>query len=162
MPNITLSSAWNNNLLQIDPRLANYFCLLVVIENGNLQLIVVGGVVDGKSELLVPRKCVSKSTLSATVSPVSSPSWRLSSSTICVRFLCFLAEPRRAIRILLANCLPIWQILRAVNNDDQSADLRTIHSHVRVNTCRVRSIEAVGLHFRRRGGGIISCCVVMG
>jgi hypothetical protein len=152
MPNIILPPTWNDNLLQIDPSLPNNLSLLVIVENRNLQLVVVGRVVDGKSELLVPMKRVSKSTFSAADPPAFSPSWCLPSSTICLCFLCFLAKPRRAIRVLLANCLPVWQILRTINNNNQSSDLRSIHSHVRIDPRRVHCIEAVGLHFRRHGG----------
>ena len=59
VPNIVLSSTWNNNLLQIDPRFSNYLSLFVIVENRNFQLVIVWGVVDRKSKLLVPANRVS-------------------------------------------------------------------------------------------------------
>lgn len=59
VPVVALSSAGRDNRVQIGPGLADQFRLLVVIEHGNLQAVVVGRVVDGEAEFLVPIKSVS-------------------------------------------------------------------------------------------------------
>jgi hypothetical protein len=54
MPGVRFSAAWNDDLLKVDPCLADQFCAFVVIENGDFQLIIVGRVVDGKAQFLFP------------------------------------------------------------------------------------------------------------
>lgn len=54
MPGIALTAAWDNQRAQVDPCFSDQVGFLVVIEDGNLYLIVVGRIVHGKSKLLVP------------------------------------------------------------------------------------------------------------
>lgn len=61
LPNVFLSAARNNNVLEVDPRLADEISLFIICENRDLELVVVGRVVDRKAQLLVPVYVVSKS-----------------------------------------------------------------------------------------------------
>ena len=54
MPKIVLSTAGNYHSSKIDPGFANEVGLLVIVEDGAFQFVVVGGFVDGKSEFLIP------------------------------------------------------------------------------------------------------------
>jgi hypothetical protein len=54
MPGVRFSAAGNNDLLEVDPCLADQFCAFIVIEDGDFQLIIVGRVVDGKAQFLFP------------------------------------------------------------------------------------------------------------
>jgi hypothetical protein len=54
VPLVALAATRHNNVAQIDPLLSNQFRLLVVVEHRDLKLVVVGRVVDGESEFLVP------------------------------------------------------------------------------------------------------------
>jgi hypothetical protein len=54
VPQIILATARHNQLFEIDPSLANEICLLVVVEDGAFELIVVGRFADGETQLLVP------------------------------------------------------------------------------------------------------------
>lgn len=54
MPCVALATADYEYVAQIDPCLANQVRFLVIVEDGHLELVVVGTVVDCESELLVP------------------------------------------------------------------------------------------------------------
>ena len=54
MPVVVLTASRNDQVLQIHPGLSNQVGLFIVVENRNLQLVVVGGLVDRKSEFVVP------------------------------------------------------------------------------------------------------------
>lgn len=54
MPEIVLSTSSNNNLVKWYPTFSNKLSLLVIIEHGDFETVVVGRVVNGETELLVP------------------------------------------------------------------------------------------------------------
>jgi hypothetical protein len=54
VPVVTLSSAGCDDGIEVGPRLSNQFRLLVVVEDGDLEAMVVGRVVDGEAQFLVP------------------------------------------------------------------------------------------------------------
>lgn len=54
MPDVTLASTVYDNILEPDPRLADQLSLLVVVEYRNLEIVVVGRIVNGESQFLVP------------------------------------------------------------------------------------------------------------
>jgi len=60
-PLIALSSAGRDDGLEVRIGLANQLRLLVVVEDGHLEAVVVGRVVDSEAQLLVPA-CVSSRT----------------------------------------------------------------------------------------------------
>jgi hypothetical protein len=59
MPQVCLSSTLDDDVLELYPAFANELRLLVVVENGDFELEVVGGFVDGETELLVPAQRMS-------------------------------------------------------------------------------------------------------
>lgn len=61
LPYVVLASSSNNDALEIDPSLANEIRLLVVSEDGDLELVVVGRIMHCKSQLLVPTETKSAS-----------------------------------------------------------------------------------------------------
>jgi hypothetical protein len=61
LPYVVLASSRNNNALEIDPSLSDKIRFLVVSENGDLELIVVGRIMHRKSQLLVPAETKSAS-----------------------------------------------------------------------------------------------------
>jgi len=54
VPRIALSSACHDDFCEADPGLADEFSLLVVVEDGHFEIVVVGRVAYGESKLLVP------------------------------------------------------------------------------------------------------------
>lgn len=54
MPDVTLASTVYDYILEPDPRLADQLSLLVVVEYRNLEIVVVGRIVNGESQFLVP------------------------------------------------------------------------------------------------------------
>jgi len=54
VPEIGLSAAGDDDVSEIYPGFADEFGLAVIVEDGQLELVVVGRVADGESELLVP------------------------------------------------------------------------------------------------------------
>jgi hypothetical protein len=54
MPDIGLATARNYDLCEINVVLSNQFRFPIVVENGYLQLVVVGGVMHRKAEFLIP------------------------------------------------------------------------------------------------------------
>ena len=60
----------------------------------------------------------------------SVPSWRLSATDVRVRLLGFLAEPCGTIGVLLANGLPVGQVLGPVDDKYQGSDERAVNRHV--------------------------------
>lgn len=57
LPDISLPTSWDDNASQIDPRFADQICLLIVRKDGDLELVVIGGIVDGETKFLVPVRC---------------------------------------------------------------------------------------------------------
>jgi hypothetical protein len=133
LPDVTLTAAGNNNVLEINPRLANQIRLLVIGEHGHLELVVVGRVVDSEAQFLVP-------------------SWCLTSSDIGLGLVGFFAESRRAVRILLSNCLAIGQVLGSINNGDESADDGSVNGQVGKDSSRVLYTEGLGRGPSRHDG----------
>jgi len=56
MPQIVLATAWDYHISQVDPSFADEVGLLVIVEDGALELIVIGRLVNGESKLLVPEQ----------------------------------------------------------------------------------------------------------
>lgn len=54
LPYVVLASSSNNDALEIDPGLSDEIRFLVVSEDGDLELVVVGRIMHCKSQLLVP------------------------------------------------------------------------------------------------------------
>lgn len=54
LPEIALAAARSNDLGEIDPGLADEIGALVFAEDGDFELVVVGGLVDGEAEFLIP------------------------------------------------------------------------------------------------------------
>lgn len=61
LPYVVLASSSNDDALEIDPSLSDEVRLLVVGEDGDLELIIIGRVVHCKSQLLVPAETQSAS-----------------------------------------------------------------------------------------------------
>lgn len=61
------------------------------------------------------------------------PSRSLTASHIGLRLFGLLAQACSDVRILLAQCFPVGQVFGTVENDHQSAYLRTIDRHISVN-----------------------------
>jgi hypothetical protein len=59
VPVVALSAAGCDDGVQVGPGLTDQFRLLVVVEYGDLEAVVVGRVVDGETEFLVPIASVS-------------------------------------------------------------------------------------------------------
>ena len=59
LPNVALATSGYDDLSEADPCLADQIGSLVFAEDGQLQLVVIGRVMDGESELLVPGVLVS-------------------------------------------------------------------------------------------------------
>ena len=55
MPSIALAAAGGNDGFEAHERLSDQLRLFVVVEDGDFELVVVGGVVDGEAQFLVPR-----------------------------------------------------------------------------------------------------------
>lgn len=77
LPYVVLASSSNNDALEIDPSLSDEIRLLVISENGDLELVVVGRIMHCESQLLVPAE-----TTSAERSLAQSASDRLGKLTI--------------------------------------------------------------------------------
>lgn len=56
LPDVSLATAGDNDTLEVDPGFADEVSSLVVGEDGDFELVVVGGVVNSESEFLVPLK----------------------------------------------------------------------------------------------------------
>lgn len=54
MPVVALPTAGRNDAIEVGPRLSYELRLLVVVEHGDLEAVVVGRVVDCEAEFLVP------------------------------------------------------------------------------------------------------------
>lgn len=54
VPQVILAAARDNNVTQVDPCLSYQVGLLIVVEDRNLELVVVWGVVNSETNLLVP------------------------------------------------------------------------------------------------------------
>jgi hypothetical protein len=63
LPYVVLASSSNNDALEIDPSLSDEIRLLVVGEDGDLELVVVGRIMHCKSQLLVPAETKSANAL---------------------------------------------------------------------------------------------------
>lgn len=54
VPQVILAAARDDNVTQVDPCLSYQVGLLIVVEDRNLELVVVWGVVNSEANLLVP------------------------------------------------------------------------------------------------------------
>lgn len=54
VPQVILAAARDNNVTQVDPCLSYQVGLLIVVEDRDLELVVVWGVVNSETNLLVP------------------------------------------------------------------------------------------------------------
>jgi len=54
MPQVILAAARDNNVTQVDPGLSYQVGLLIIVEDRDLELVVVWGVVNSETNLLVP------------------------------------------------------------------------------------------------------------
>jgi hypothetical protein len=54
VPDVALAAARYDDFGKVDPRLANELRLLVVVEDGDFEVVVVGRVVYGEAQFLVP------------------------------------------------------------------------------------------------------------
>lgn len=61
VPLITLAASGNDQLAQVNPRLPDQICLLVVIEDRNFEPLIIRGLMHSESQLLIPRRKVSAS-----------------------------------------------------------------------------------------------------
>ena len=152
MPLIALSAARDNDVAQVNPGLSDQLSLLVVIKHRHFQLVVIRGVVDNESELLVPvenntRLAFSLSSKCRPDVDADLPLWCLSTTDVSGCLLCLFPQTRSAVGILLPNGLPVGQVLRPINNKDQRADLRAIDRHVRKDARGVHPVERVGFRF---------------
>lgn len=118
MPNVTLTSTRLDDLLKPHPCLANELGLLVVVEYGDLETVIVGRVVHSKSEFLVPARgvwcqfCVCVCTEGEFVEGTPRarqgllaylPSWDLTASLVRVGLLRLLPQSAGTVRVLLAH-----------------------------------------------------------
>lgn len=54
MPKVILPTARHDDSLEVDPGFANKVCLFIVVEDGTLEFIIVGRIVDIEAEFLIP------------------------------------------------------------------------------------------------------------
>lgn len=59
MPDVILPTTRDNDIFEVHPDFSNQVIFLVLVEDGALQLVVVGRLVHGESEFLIPGKAVS-------------------------------------------------------------------------------------------------------
>ena len=125
LPQICLASARMEYVFQRNPSFSNEVCPFILAEYRDLERVIVGRIVDCKTEFLVP-------------------SWSLSTSHVRFRLLCFLPEARGTVWILFAHCLSVRQVLCPIDNQHQRPNLWSIHRHVRKETGRMltRTAEA--------------------
>ena len=88
-----------------------------------------------------------------------SPSRRLASPYISHRLFGFLPQPRSAVRILLSNSLAIREVLCAIDNSDEGANLGPVDRQVGKDACSMRAVEGVVLDLAGRHDA--SSCGVM-
>lgn len=129
----------DDDFLQVNPCFSNKISLLVVIKNGALELVVVQGIVHDESEFLIP--AFLSASLLVRGSHFCLPSWCLTTSFVCVGLFCFLTQPHGTVRILLAHCLSVGQVLRSVDDGNQGSNLWAIKGHIGKDTCRMGSID---------------------
>ena len=68
MPEIICPSTRYHYLFESHPSLSDEFGLFVVVEHRDFQLVVVGGIVNGEAQLLIPKASQSGSSVRAFVS----------------------------------------------------------------------------------------------
>jgi hypothetical protein len=54
VPDVALAAAGNDDFGQADPSFANELRLLVVVEDGHLEAVIVGRLVHGEAKFLIP------------------------------------------------------------------------------------------------------------
>lgn len=54
MPTVALTAAGQDDVLEVDPCLADELGLLVVVEDGDFELVVIGRLMNGESDFLIP------------------------------------------------------------------------------------------------------------
>lgn len=150
MPGIALAAARDDDGLEVDPRLSDELCLLVVVEHGHLQLVVVGRVVHGEAELLVPA-WRQRSLVHLGDSIGDLPARRLATTAVRRRLLRLLSETGGTVRILLSHGAAVGEVLGPVDDGDQRSDDGPVDGHVRVDSSSMLNAERAGLH--EFGGG---------
>ncbi len=128
MPQIILASPRYNDFFQIKPSFSYEVGLLVIVKDGAFELVVVGRLVDGESQFLVPRMC------QPGPAPLQRdlPSRSLPPSSVCFGLLGLLAQSHCTVGVLLSHGLPVGQVLRPVDYSNESADLGPIERHIGV------------------------------
>jgi hypothetical protein len=58
VPQVVLTAAWHDDVLEVYPGLPDKVGLLVIVEDRHLELVIVGRIVDCEAELLIPEKHV--------------------------------------------------------------------------------------------------------
>lgn len=124
LPQIHLASTGNNDFGQADPRFANKIGTFVLAEDGDFDAVVVWGVMNGKSELSIPKSILYQyEPVKCASTKPSLPSGCLSTSTICLCFLRFFTQACSTIWILFAHRLSIRQIFRPIHHQHQRSNL---------------------------------------
>lgn len=136
MPEVTLASTRDNDAFQVDPRLPDKIRLFILAETGNLELVIIGGLADGETKLLVP-STIAISYAQAMREKLNLPSWCLPSSLVRVCLFRFFAQSCGTIRVLLAHRLPVRKILCPIEHRNQCPNLGPVDRLVCVNPSRV-------------------------
>jgi hypothetical protein len=134
VPVVGLAAAVCNYSVEVDPGLANQLCLLVVVEDGHLEAVVVGRVVDGEAQLLVPSR-------------------RLAAALVGGSLLSLLAEAGGAVGVLLAHGALVGQVAGAVDDGDEGADDGPVDGHVGEDAGGVGGAEGGHVEFGRHEAG---------
>lgn len=81
------------------------------------------------------------------------PFWSLTPANIRCCLLRLFAQSRSTVRVLLADALPVWEILGPVNDEDERADVRAVDAHVGEDARGVHPVERVRFAFGRHCDG---------
>lgn len=73
------------------------------------------------------------------------PFWSLASPLVGFGLLCLFAQSRSTVRILLAHCPAVWEVLSPVDNHHERPDLWTIDGHVGKDSGSVHAAEGTHL-----------------
>lgn len=163
LPHIVLTATGDNNGLEIDPCLSDEIGPLVVCENGNLELVVIRGVVHWESKLLVPGRSTSAMVVGrggggavegGVVSGIL-PFGRLAATNVCCCLPGFLSQSCRTIGILLANRFSVGQVLGSIDDGDEGADVWAVDGHVGKDARGVSTLDGVRLGFGCHDGRLL-------
>lgn len=128
---IALAATRYDDIAQVNPCLADQFRLFVVIEDGQLQLIIVRSIVNSESKLLVPENMsVADRGRRPTCPWRGLPLGSLATSDVGGGLLCFFSQSAGTVGVLLADCFAIGKVLCAVDNDNEGSNDRPIEAHV--------------------------------